>query len=41
MVQAYDTLSYFQLMIQTHESHQRNFGSRDLEVQDVYLVKLQ
>ena len=41
MVEAHDTLSYFQLMIQTHESHQRNFGSRDLEVQDVYLVKLQ
>ena len=41
MVQAYDTLSYFQFMILTHESHQRNFGSHDLEVQDEYLVKLQ
>ena len=31
----------FWLMIQAHESHRENFGSRDLEGQEVYSIKLQ
>ena len=41
MVQAHGTTSHFQLIIQTHESHQGNFGSCDLESQEICLVKLQ
>jgi len=41
MVQAHDTPSHFQLMIQAHESHQGNFGSRGLEGQEICLAKLQ
>ena len=35
MVQAHGTSSHFQLMIQVHESHRGNFGSRGLEDQKV------
>ena len=35
------TTSHFQLMIEAHESHQGNFGSRGLEGQEVCSVKLQ
>ena len=41
MVQAHSTSSHFWLMIQTHESHRGNFGSRGLESQEVCSVKLQ
>ena len=41
MVQAHGTSSHFWLMIQAHESHQENFGSRGLKDQEVYSVKLQ
>ena len=40
MVQAPGTSSHFLIMIQIHESHWGNFGSRDLEDQEVYSVKL-
>ena len=40
MVQAHSTSSHFWLMIQAHESHRGNFGSRGLESQEVYSVKL-
>ena len=39
MVQAHGTSSHFQLMIQAHESHRGNFGSRGLESQEVCSVK--
>ena len=41
MVQAHGISSHFWLMIQAHESHQGNFGSRGLEGQEVCSVKLQ
>ena len=41
IVRAHATTSHFWLMIQAHESHQGNFGSRGLESQEVYSVKLQ
>ena len=41
MVQAHGISSHFWLMIQAHESHRENFGSRGLEGQEVCLVKLQ
>ena len=41
MVQAHSTSSHFLLMIQAHESHRGNFGSRGLEGQEVCLVKFQ
>ena len=41
MVKSHDTSSYFQLMIQAHESHRENFGSCGLEGQEVYSVKIQ
>ena len=41
MVKSHDTSSYFQLMIQAHESHRGNFGSCGLEGQEVYSVKIQ
>ena len=41
MVQVHGTSSHFWLMIQAHESHWGNFGSRGLEGQEVYSVKLQ
>ena len=41
MVQAHGISSHFWLMIQAHESHQGNFGSRGLEGQEVCSVKFQ
>ena len=41
IVRAHATTSHFWLMIQAHESHQGNFGSRGLEGQEVCSVKLQ
>ena len=41
MVQAHRTSSHVWLMIQAHESHWGKFGSRDLEGQEICLVKLQ
>ena len=41
IVRAHDTTSYFWLMIQAHESHRGNFGSRGLEGQEICSVKLQ
>ena len=41
IVRAHGTTSHFWLMIQVHESHQGNFGSRGLEGQKVCSVKLQ
>ena len=41
MVQAHGTTSHFRLMIQAHESHRGNFGSRGLEGQEMCPVKLQ
>ena len=41
MVQAHGTSSPFWLMIQAHESHRENFGSRGLEGQEVCSVKFQ
>ena len=41
IVRVHDTTSHFWLIIQVHESHQGNFGSRGLEGQEVCLVKLQ
>ena len=40
MVQARSITSHFRLMIQAHKSHQGNFGSHDLESQEICLVKL-
>ena len=40
MVQAHGTSSHFQPIIQAHESHRGNFGSRGLEGQEVCSVKL-
>ena len=40
MVQAHKTSSHVWLMIQAHESHWGKFGSRDLEGQEICLVKL-
>ena len=40
IVRAQGTTSYFWLMIQTHESHWENFGSRGLEGQEVCSVEL-
>ena len=41
IVRAHGTTSHFWLMIQAHESHWENFGSRGLEGQEVCSVKLQ
>ena len=41
IVRAHGTTSHFWLMIQAHESHRGNFGSRGLEGQEVCSVKLQ
>ena len=41
IVRAHGTTSHFWLMIQAHEPHRGNFGSRGLEGQEVCLVKLQ
>ena len=41
IVQAHGTTSHFQFMIQDHEFHWGNFGSRGWEGQEVCLVKLQ
>ena len=41
MVQAHDTFSHFQLMIQAYKFHQGNFGSRGLEGQEIYSVNFQ
>ena len=41
MVQAHGTSFHFWPVIQTHESHLGNFGSRDLEGQEVCSIKPQ
>ena len=41
MVQTHGTTSHFWIMIQAHEFHQGNFGSRGLEGQEVCSVMLQ
>ena len=41
IVRTHGTTSHFWLMIQAHESHWGNFGSRGLEGQEVCSVKLQ
>ena len=40
IVRAHGTTSHFWLMIQAHESHRGNFGSRGLEGQEACSVKL-
>ena len=40
IVRAHATTSHFWLMIQAHESHRGNFGSRGLESQKVCSIKL-
>ena len=39
LIKAHGELSYSRLMIQAHEFHWGNLGSRNLEGQEVYSVK--